>query len=272
MQLAAIDAVGSLELRAAAPLLGATVANDKAPEAVRASALRQLDAFGSDEVLRAVDAAEKSGAQTLRLAALEIVARRAPERALPIIKRFATDGSEAEQRAAFTSMAQLQRPEAPQLLVGAIDQLAAGKVQPGAQVELIEAVEKSSAPVVQARWQKQQAAWAASGNPLAPYSFALAGGDGGRGWRVFSENAILPCTRCHKVNGEGGEAGPDLTLIGKDKSVEYLLESVIKPSAHIAKGFDNVTFQLKDGKTEIGLDGQRDPPRKSCSSTPTARR
>ena len=68
----------------------------------------------------------------------------------------------------------------------------------------------------------------------------------------FFENQVLPCARCHKVGGEGGEAGPDLSLIGAQKKKEYLLESIIKPSAHIAAGFDVVTLQLKNGATETG--------------------
>jgi quinoprotein glucose dehydrogenase len=252
-QLAAIEAVSSLDLRAASPVLAATVANASAPAKVRAQALRQLDAFDSAEVASSIAAAEKAGnAPELRLVALQIVSRRAPDRALPIVRRLATEGSEAEQRAAFQSLAQLDRPEAPALLVAALDQMATGKVRPGAQVELIEAVEKSNAPAVKARWQKTQAAWAASGNPLAPYRFALAGGNPGRGAGVFWDNAVLPCSRCHMVNGDGGAAGPDLSTAGKDDSLEYLLEAVIKPSANIAPGFDIVTITLANGETETG--------------------
>jgi quinoprotein glucose dehydrogenase len=252
VQLAALEAITSLQLKDVGPQLLAVVANENAPEAVRAGALKALDAFDSPDVLKAVDAAEKSRAAALRLAALQLVARRAPERALPIVRRLASDGSEAEQQAAFLSMAQMQGPEKPKLLVAALDQLAAGKVQPGAQLELIEAVEKSDAPTVKARWAKQQAAWKATGNDLAPYSFALAGGNPWRGGREFFENQVLPCARCHRINAGGGEAGPDLTTIGKDKSAEYLLESVIKPNAHIAQGFDSVTVTLKNGSTETG--------------------
>ena len=125
-------------------------------------------------------------------------------------------------------------------------------MKPGAQLELITAAEASADPAVKARWEKQQAAWAATGDALAPYSFALAGGNAWRGAGQFYENPVLPCARCHKVNGEGGEAGPDLTLIAKEKSTEYLLESIIKPSAHIAAGFDVVSFTLKNGETETG--------------------
>jgi quinoprotein glucose dehydrogenase len=252
VQLAALEAVGTLGLKGSNAVLAAAVANVKATEAVRIAALRQLDAAGGDDVLNAIDTAQKSELIGLRLAALQIVARRAPERALPVIRKFAATGSEAEQRAAFQALDGLDRPETPKLLVSAVDQLAAGKVQPGAQVELIQTVEKSTAPAVKARWEKQQAAWAASGNPLAPYSFALAGGEPRRGADVFWDNAVLPCVRCHKIGGDGGDAGPDLSLIAKDKTAEFLLESIIKPSAHIAPGFDIATFQLKDGSTETG--------------------
>ena len=112
-------------------MLVATVSNQKASEPVRTGALKALDAMNADQVLEAVSVAEKSDVPALRLAALQIVAHRAPERALPVIKRFATSKSEAEQQAAFQAMAELDSPQAPALLVGAIDQLAAGKVLPG---------------------------------------------------------------------------------------------------------------------------------------------
>src|SRR6185369_12994084 len=152
----------------AAPTLVAAIANENAPESVRAGSLKALDAFGGDDVMRGIDAAEKSSAAAVRLAALQIAAHRAPDRALPMIRKLAVDGSEAEQQAAFLALGQLNTPETPKILLAALDQLAAGKIQPGAQMELIQTVEKSDAPAVKARWEKQKAAWAASGNALAP--------------------------------------------------------------------------------------------------------
>jgi quinoprotein glucose dehydrogenase len=252
VQLAAIDAIGALDLRAASPALLALVADEQSSEAVRGAALKALDTFGGDDALKAVSAAEKSNVPALRLAALQLVAHRSPEKALPLIQRFAATGSEAEQRAAFEAMAQLPGPQTPKLLVAALDQLAAGKVQPGAQAELLDAVDKSEVPAVKARWEKQKNAWAASGDALAPFRFALAGGNFYRGSQQFFENQVLPCGRCHKVGAEGGEAGPNLTRIGTQRPAEYLLESVVKPSAHIAPGFDVVTFTLANGDTESG--------------------
>ncbi len=252
VQLAALEAVNGLQLRGAAATLLAAVANGNAPEAVRIGALKALDGFGGDEVAKAIDAADKSNSAPLRLAALQVAARRAPARALPIVTRFAKDGTEAEQKAAFLSLAQLQGPEKEKLLASSLDQLAAGKVRVGAQLELIEAAEKSEAPAVKAKWAKQQAAWKASGKSLAEYGYTLEGGNPQAGAREFFQNEVLPCARCHKVSGNGGEAGPDLTRIGKERDAQYLLESVIKPSAHIAPGFDVVTLTLKNGSTETG--------------------
>jgi len=257
VQLAAIAAVASLELRAAAPTLTASVADEKAPESVRLAALKALDALGKDDkggdaVLGAVAAAEKSPVPALRLAALQIVANRAPARALPVIKRFSASQSEVEQQAAFQAMGQLQEAQAAPLLVGALDQFAAGKVKPAAQVELFEAVQKSNAPAVKARWEKQEAAWASGKDALAPYRYALEGGNPRRGGEEFFNNSVLPCARCHRAYGMGGEAGPDLSRIGAQHDAAYLLESIVKPSAHIAPGFDNVTFTLTSGETETG--------------------
>ena len=252
VQLAALDAVNGLELRGAVPTLIAALGNEKVPEAVRIGALKAVDSFGGHDVARAIDLSDASKSAALRLAALQIAARRAPDRALPIVAHFATTGTEAEQQAAFLAAAQLQGPKQAKLLVDALDQMAAGKVKPGAQLELIEAVEKSDAPAVKARWAKTQAAWKASGKPLAEFSYALAGGKPWPGAREFYGNEVMPCGRCHKVNGDGGEAGPDLSQIGKERTAEHLLESVIRPSAHIAPGFDLVTVTLKNGNTESG--------------------
>ncbi len=175
VQLAAVDAVSALGLRAATPELVAAVSNPQLAASVRSAALKSLDGFGGKEVLAALDAAEKSDVPSLRLTALQIVAHRDPERALPMIKRFAANGSVEEQRAAFQSLGQLQSPQAPALLIGALDQLAAGKVQPGAQVELLDVIDKSESPEVKTRWAQQQADWGREGRSARALPVRVAG-------------------------------------------------------------------------------------------------
>ena len=49
---------------------------------------------------------------------------------------------------------------------------------------------------------------------------------------VFSKT----CQQCHKLYGEGGTIGPDLT--GSNRSdLEYLLSNIIDPSAEVARDY-----------------------------------
>jgi mono/diheme cytochrome c family protein len=55
------------------------------------------------------------------------------------------------------------------------------------------------------------------------------------------EDAIveLGCGACHKVAGEEGDLGPDLTLIGRRVDRDYLRRSILNPNAELAQGFDS---------------------------------
>jgi quinoprotein glucose dehydrogenase len=59
--------------------------------------------------------------------------------------------------------------------------------------------------------------------------------------------------KCHKINGQGGEVGPDLAGIGKRQNREYLLESIVLPNKQIAKGFETVVLNLTNGTTVVGV-------------------
>jgi mono/diheme cytochrome c family protein len=45
------------------------------------------------------------------------------------------------------------------------------------------------------------------------------------------------CNACHKVEGAGGELGPDLSHIGGQRDVAYIRRSILDPNAEIAEGF-----------------------------------
>lgn len=79
------------------------------------------------------------------------------------------------------------------------------------------------------------------------------GGDAEAGKKVFFGRAELSCLRCHKVNGFGGEVGPELTGIGKKQTREYLLEAIVDPNKQIAKGYDTVVLAMNDGKVHTGI-------------------
>jgi mono/diheme cytochrome c family protein len=49
--------------------------------------------------------------------------------------------------------------------------------------------------------------------------------------------AKLACVACHKVAGQGGEIGPDLSSIGARKDREYLRRAILNPAADVAEGY-----------------------------------
>ncbi len=90
-------------------------------------------------------------------------------------------------------------------------------------------------------------------DPLEPDSGLLASGDAEKGRFLFHSNREIRCNACHTVgNLGGGFVGPDLTEVGKRADRKYLLESLIDPSAKIAKGFETLVVVTNDGKIVSG--------------------
>ncbi|HND54485.1 MAG TPA: glucose dehydrogenase, partial [Pirellulaceae bacterium] len=59
--------------------------------------------------------------------------------------------------------------------------------------------------------------------------------------------------RCHKVGGQGGDAGPELSQVGGKNPRDHLLESLVTPDAKIAPGFGSVSLILNDGQIVAGV-------------------
>lgn len=80
----------------------------------------------------------------------------------------------------------------------------------------------------------------------------LGDGDAIRGRDVFFSTQAT-CSKCHRVTGEGGLVGPDLTTIGRSRSRRDLLESILYPSATFARGFAPYLVMTEEGKTHTGI-------------------
>jgi quinoprotein glucose dehydrogenase len=247
-----LAAIESLALRAAGPEIRRLALQVSASPTLRAEALRVLDALNDPELLATAKRVSEAEAPAVRLAALPILARLSAREALPVIDRLLTEGTPAEQQGALRALGRLDLPETATLLTRALTRLSAGAIAPAAQFELLEVAERSTVPAVQAQVGQIKQRWAESGDALAPFRGALAGGNRQRGSNVFYDHPVMACVRCHQVWGSGGDAGPDLTTVGKLRSPDYLLESIIKPSAHISPGFDVISVTLTDGSLEAG--------------------
>lgn len=72
----------------------------------------------------------------------------------------------------------------------------------------------------------------------------LAGANKSAGRALFNQ----ACAACHRLYGQGGEIGPDLTGSGRD-NLDYLLENIVDPGGVVTADFRMTVVNLKDGRT-----------------------
>ena len=60
------------------------------------------------------------------------------------------------------------------------------------------------------------------------------------GKELFHKHLVAGCTRCHALGGKGGNIGPALDGIAARKDKDYLYQSLVKPSATLAEGYDQL--------------------------------
>ena len=73
-----------------------------------------------------------------------------------------------------------------------------------------------------------------------------------RGKELFAATA---CASCHRMAGEGGGIGPDLTGSGNRYTLADLLENIVEPSKVISDQYGSETITKKDGSVVIGREG-----------------
>ena len=73
---------------------------------------------------------------------------------------------------------------------------------------------------------------------------------------IFSKS----CQNCHKLYGEGGTIGPDIT--GSNRAdLDYLLSNLIDPSAEVAKDYRMSIVETQNGRKISGIVVERTPAR-----------
>jgi putative heme-binding domain-containing protein len=73
-----------------------------------------------------------------------------------------------------------------------------------------------------------------------------------RGHELFHSQK-LGCSACHKIAYVGGTVGPALTQIGRLRSEQDLLESIVYPSATLVQGYESVAVATREGQVLSGV-------------------
>lgn len=84
-----------------------------------------------------------------------------------------------------------------------------------------------------------------------PASEAAVPGDPAAGAEFFFGRG--KCASCHMVSGRGSPAGPDLSSVAREMSVDEIRNSLLQPNARIASGYESVTVNLRNGEKIDGF-------------------
>jgi len=77
-------------------------------------------------------------------------------------------------------------------------------------------------------------------------------GDASAGEKAFWEKGA--CGQCHRVGSKGSGIGPDLSRVGRERSLNYLRNSIANPDAEITPGYGTIKIVLTNGKTIVGVE------------------
>jgi quinoprotein glucose dehydrogenase len=243
---------GQLGIKEVGPILFKMLAEKSVFSGTRVEIVQALDALDDERLPQAIKLALADDYPRVRIAGRHVLVKRQPSEAIAALRDALDKGEVVEQQAALTLLGESKMAEADPVLSRWLDRLMAGKAPPALHLELLEAAEHRSAPEIKQKLARFEASRKKT-DSIASYREALFGGNGRAGREIFLNKTEVACLRCHKVHGEGGEVGPDLTGIGAKQTREYLLESIVDPNKQIAKGFETVVLALKDGTAVSGV-------------------
>ena len=250
---AALGLAAELGIAEAAEGLLATFGDPAAGASRRSQTLRALAILESDELESLIEAGLSDPEPTVRIVAREILAERDPQAALLAVEEALRKGNIREQQAAFDLLAALPESEPRKaLLEQASESLLGGAIDKQLQLEVLEAVERCGHAYLREKVVQFHHQLPAQ-DPIRGYRETLSGGDALRGRALFFYRTELACVRCHKVEGQGGAVGPDLSRVGAEKTRRYLLTSLLTPSTDVDPRYATWELETPDGQMVTGL-------------------
>ncbi len=252
VRIAAIAAIEKLQIKEAGETLRGLVANDQLKVDVRVTALRALAELKDAKLNETIQVARTDKENALRREGSRLLTAMAGPNMMKTIATTLEQASVGEQQAALETLAGIRSEEADALVITWLQKLKDGTVPKEIQLDVVFAAQGRKATAVKDALKAYQSKQNKK-DSLYGFREVLYGGDARRGKEIFYERAEAACFRCHKINGEGGDVGPDLGKIGGQKEREYLLESIIHPNSIISPGYENVVLTLKNGTTVMGI-------------------
>jgi len=255
LKAAGLELMIKLSLNVAAPALQHIIADKTAKPELRVGALKLMAAQHSADATFAEtlkQSADKTTPVELRMESLAQTFQHQKDRAIAEGSRVLEQGTLVEKQAVLKLLTGTKTKPATDLLDNWMQRLAAGKVEAGLKLDVLEAAQTHEA-LTERVTTYQQARTSAPRDDLAE------GGDVKNGKDLVTNHLGANCIACHTVEEkEGSQVGPLLKTIGSQRSKAELLESLVNPIAKIAPGYGLVSVTLKDGSNLAGALAKED--------------
>jgi len=256
LQTEAVALIAKLGVKADEQQFADWIADAKKDANLRGAALRYLGDRKSKLFADALKLARADASPLLRAEARDLFFAANPAEAGKEFDKLMDDpnATPAERQRAIAALPRIKTPEVTVIL----DAMAASLIEKRIPAEFVVDVWDAlkAAPSAKRDSLRKKFEDALPRDPVGKFGPSLTGGDAAKGRDIFFNHAAAQCVRCHKVDGVGGVAGPELAkLVERNpiKTREYILESMVLPSAKIAEGFASVTLTLSDGRIVAGV-------------------
>jgi quinoprotein glucose dehydrogenase len=249
VRLAAIELIKKIGMEDPNVLLDLVMNKSTSPD-VAAAALSAMESLKDPHLNDAVESALSNGKGALRGSAIRMLVSR-PD-ATKRLEQLLAGGSIPDQQAVLATLGEIEQPAAQAILAAQLDKFVAGQLAPEIQLDLLDAAGKTRSEAIKNKLKEIEQK-RPKDDPLATYAESLVGGDATVGKKIFYDRQDVSCMRCHKVDAQGGVAGPELTGVASRHDRKYLLESIVNPNAQIAPGFESVVVKVKAGKNYAGV-------------------
>ena len=253
---AAIEAAGTLNLISIGGALEEVVLSNQAQDETRTAALQSLAKIkykNLDALLIEVESGYDSLPPGLAAMAIDLVAGRDEERGVELIKRALQSGEQSTKQSAIKTLGNMQDVGSAELLSSLIRRSSRGELAVELRLDVTDSAASREDESVKKLLAAYQSKITKPGDKGSAYVDALAGGNVEAGSKIFTGKTEVSCVRCHKIDGNGGEVGPDLSGIGLKRDRKYLMEAIVDPNKEIAEGFAQVKVQTDLGELHVGI-------------------
>jgi quinoprotein glucose dehydrogenase len=248
----AAELVAFFHVEVAIDLLTSKVGNEGEDPDVRAACLESLFDLHDQDLADSIRSLVRDDDAAVRKVARRILATIEPLAAIAESEYVLQGDSTDEQQQVIQMLVQMNSVKADDVLMKALQFQLMSDENIAIRLDLLEAArergERSLVDLARELDNRRNPE-----NPLGNYAECLSGGNAKQGEKVFFKNQKVNCVRCHMVNERGGNVGPNLSKVGREKTAEYLLESIVLPSAKISPGYSTVQFLMATGRVQSGI-------------------